>query len=81
MQADTFAGANETLNGFDEIVAAIGTRAADSGKPVLLLQGDTWLRSWWTRARPRSSAGNGSPAGGLSGASGRHQRARSSAAA
>lgn len=41
MQADTFAGANETLDGFDEIVAAIGTRAAQFGKPVLLLQGDT----------------------------------------
>ena len=41
MQADTFAGTNETLDGFDEIVAAIGARAAEFGKPVLLLQGDT----------------------------------------
>jgi hypothetical protein len=41
MQADTFAGTNETLNGFDEIVAAIGARAVAFGRPVLLLQGDT----------------------------------------
>ncbi len=41
MQADTFFLSNETADGFDEIVARIGTEAASFGRPVLLLQGDT----------------------------------------
>jgi len=41
MQADTFFLADETADGFDEIVAAIGTRSAAFGDPVLLFQGDT----------------------------------------
>jgi hypothetical protein len=41
MQADTFAGENESLDGFDEIVALIGSEAAVLDRPVLLLQGDT----------------------------------------
>ena len=41
MQADTFQGANETLDGFDETVALIGSEAAGFDRPVLLLQGDT----------------------------------------
>ena len=41
MQADTFFGANEVADGFDEVVAAIGADAAAFGRPVLLLQGDT----------------------------------------
>lgn len=41
MQADTFFGANETADGFDEIVAELGVESAAFGRPVLLLQGDT----------------------------------------
>ncbi len=41
MQADTFFLSNETADGFDEIVARIGTETASFGRPVLLLQGDT----------------------------------------
>lgn len=41
MQADTHAGTNETLDGFEETVTRIGERAASFGRPVLLLQGDT----------------------------------------
>ena len=41
MQADTFFLANETADGFDEVVTEIGTRSAAFGRPVLLLQGDT----------------------------------------
>jgi hypothetical protein len=41
MQADTFEGANETLDGFDEIVSLIGAEAPGFRGPVLLLQGDT----------------------------------------
>lgn len=41
MQADTFEGENETLEGLAPIVTRIGERAAAFGKPVLLLQGDS----------------------------------------
>jgi hypothetical protein len=41
MQADTFIGSNETAPAFKAIVDRIGERAADFGRPVLLLQGDT----------------------------------------
>jgi hypothetical protein len=41
MQADTFAGSNETLAGFVAILARLEERAAGFGLPVLLLQGDT----------------------------------------
>ena len=41
MQADTFAGANENLAGFVDVLARIEERAAAFGGPVLLLQGDT----------------------------------------
>ena len=41
MQADTFAGANETAAGFEDILARIANRASAFDGPVLLLQGDT----------------------------------------
>jgi hypothetical protein len=41
MQADTFAGTNETAAGFASILARIEERAMTFGGPVLLLQGDT----------------------------------------
>ena len=41
MQADTFFAANETAAGFVDIVARMEDRAAQFGRPVLLLQGDT----------------------------------------
>jgi hypothetical protein len=41
MQADTFVGANETANGFVDILDRIEDRAAAFARPVLMLQGDT----------------------------------------
>jgi hypothetical protein len=41
MQADTFAGTNETAAGFASILARIEERVTAFGGPVLLLQGDT----------------------------------------
>lgn len=41
MQADTFEGSNETLEGFAAILEPIEERAVAFAKPVLLLQGDS----------------------------------------
>ena len=49
MQADTFEGANETLDGFASIVDRIEERAGAFAGPVLLLQGDSDV---YTEDRP-----------------------------
>lgn len=55
MQADTFIGSNEAAPAFKAIVDRIGERAADFGRPVLLLQGDTHV---FTVDQPYAAAPN-----------------------
>ena len=55
MQADTFQGSNETLDGFDDIVSLIGSESAAFARPVLLLQGDTHV---FTVDHPYAAAPN-----------------------
>ncbi len=55
MQADTFFGSNEQLEGFAAILERIQTRAAAFRKPVLLLQGDTHV---FTVDKPLAGAPN-----------------------
>ena len=48
-QADMWDPAEPTLAGYDELVQQIGTLAADFGRPVLLLEGDSHV---WRTDRP-----------------------------
>lgn len=48
LQADMWDPAEPTLSGFDQLVEQIGTLAADFGRPVLLLEGDSHV--WRTDA-------------------------------